>query len=570
MKDPFAPSGALRLKPVDVAGYPAPMDLRADRDGPPSLTVGRDADNDVELGGGNHPSVSSHHCRFERRGEALVVEDLGSSNGTLVNGEAIAGATRLALGDVVRLGSVGPKFLVVGGRELTDTVFVSREALRPNAGEVEEMVERGARASRLRLGALVALLVAAIAWVLWESRRSADEMKGELEARTRQYEEQLADAYGQIAALDQRERDRAREELDRSEARLATLRSLEGSLLERARDLEASVAARAAEEERLRLRVAELERSGGEQGLLERVARDLDTARADLDATREELQEARRRVDLMDPVNQAQARLSGMAGVRQSVVLIENEVRIRNVETGELLFLDGEGPAAQPNFEGRGEEFVLESTGSGFCVDGEGWILTNAHVVGPPDNELLRAIRGTPLLEQVVDLKVVFSDRSDRHTARVHSSSQRGVDLALLKIDPFDGMPVLEDFSTEAALPQPGSDIFLVGFPLGFLAVQEGETVISSIFRGILSRKVGDQIQVDAGVHPGNSGGPITDTSGRVVGVVVSVQALPDQTAVYTIGYGIPIGLASELWPPQAAAGAPAPTQPPAQPPTRD
>jgi len=103
-------------------------------------------------------------------------------------------------------------------------------------------------------------------------------------------------------------------------------------------------------------------------------------------------------------------------------------------------------------------------------------------------------------------------------------------------------------------LPDPGSDIFLLGFPLGFLAVQDGETVISSIFRGILSRKVGDQIQVDAGVHPGNSGGPITDTAGRVVGIVVSVQALPDQTAVYTIGYGIPIHLAAELWPPAAGS----------------
>lgn len=556
MKDPFAPAGALRLKPVDVIGYPAPMDLRQDRggDADAGLTAGRAEDNDIALVEGRYPSVSAHHCRFERRGEVLTVEDLDSSNGTLVNGQPIQGAVELAVGDLVRLGSVGPRFLVVGGRELNDTVFVRREELRPNTGEVEEIVERGQRGSRLRLSILVTLLLGAFAWLAGESRRSASDMKEQLDARSVEYEERLADAYAQIAALDQRERDRAAEEADRSESRLATLRSLEGDLLRRAETLEASVKSRAAEEARLRERVVELERSGSEKGVLDRVVRDLEAARADLDTTRSELRDARRKVDLLDPVNLAQARVSGVADVRRSVVLIENKVRIRNVETGELLFLDGVGPAAEPNFEGRGTEFVLESTGSGFCIDEDGWIFTNAHVVGPPDNELLRAIRGTPLLEQIVELTVVFTDQSRRHAAAVHSTSSKGVDLALLKIEPFAGMPVHAAFSTEVPLPEPGSDIFLVGFPLGFLAVQDGETVISSIFRGVLSRKVGDQIQVDAGVHPGNSGGPITDTAGRVVGIVVSVQALPDQTAVYTIGYGIPIHLAAELWPPAAGS----------------
>lgn len=556
MKDPFAPAGALRLKPVDVVGYPAPMDLRQDRagDADAGLTAGRAEDNDIALVEGRHPSVSAHHCRFERRGDVLSVVDLGSSNGTLVNGRPVEGAVALAVGDLVRLGSVGPKFLVVGGRELNDTVFVRREELSPNTGEVEEIVERGQRSSRLRLTVLVILLLCASGWVALESRRSASDMKDQLDARSAEYEERLADAYAQIAALDQRERIRAEEESDRSESRLATLRSLEGDLLRRAETLEASVKTRAAEEARLRERVVELERSGSEAGVLDRVVRDLEAARADLDTTRSELRDARQRVDLLDPVNLAQARVSGVADVRRSVVLIENKVRIRNVETGKLLFLDGEGPAAEPNFEGRGAEFVLESTGSGFCIDEDGWIFTNAHVVGPPDNELLRAIRGTPLLEQIVDLTVVFSDQSTRHAASVHSTSDEGVDLALVKIEPFAGMPVHEAFSTEVALPEPGSDIFLVGFPLGFLAVQDGETVISSIFRGILSRKVGDQIQVDAGVHPGNSGGPITDTAGRVVGIVVSVQALPDQTAVYTIGYGIPIHLTAELWPPASGS----------------
>jgi len=74
--------------------------------------------------------------------------------------------------------------------------------------------------------------------------------------------------------------------------------------------------------------------------------------------------------------------------------------------------------------------------------------------------------------------------------------------------------------------------------------------VIASTFRGIVSRVVDGNLQVGAGVHPGNSGGPITDPTGRVIGVVFSEQATPDQAAVYFIGYGIPIERSEQLWPP--------------------
>jgi S1-C subfamily serine protease len=126
------------------------------------------------------------------------------------------------------------------------------------------------------------------------------------------------------------------------------------------------------------------------------------------------------------------------------------------------------------------------------------------------------------------------------------------IDLALVRIDPFEGMPHLNDFNLESATPEPGGDLYLLGFPLGNFALQEGRTVIASTFRGILSRIVDGSLQVDAGVHPGNSGGPITDPLGRVIGIVTSVQATPEQTAVYTIGYGIPIADAASIWPPPA------------------
>ncbi len=556
MKDPFAPQSALRLKPVDVPGFPAPIDLRP-RQGSGGveavLTVGREGDNDIALDGGGFPSVSSHHARFERRGGELWVIDLGSRNGVLVGGKAIDTECLLELGDQVRLGSVGPKFLVVGSRSLHETVFVKTEGLRKGtAQDVEKLVARGTKRTTRLVALLGIVVVGAISFVLWD-RSAAEEQR---ESRDLAYEDELRGAAAQIAALEERERDRESVASEREERRRAEIAQLETSLAERTAELEATLQERSKDEQALVARIAGLEETGASRDVLERVERDLQTARDDLTKTRDDLASARRRVDLFDPVNLAQARLSGVGRVRSSVVLIENRVVVLNRKSGTTLHLEPQGNGSsrtvRPNYEEIGEEFGVDSTGSGFCVDADGWILTNAHVIASPDTKLLKSLTEPEIIDQVVQLNVVFSGDSTRYRAKVHAIAKGGVDLALIKIEPFEGMPTLEDFRTDIRPPVPGSDIFLFGFPLGHLAVQEGETVIASTFRGILSRNVGGQMQVDAGVHPGNSGGPITDAAGRVVGVVVSVQAGPDREAVYTIGYGIPIADAGVLWPPAA------------------
>lgn len=123
----------------------------------------------------------------------------------------------------------------------------------------------------------------------------------------------------------------------------------------------------------------------------------------------------------------------------------------------------------------------------------------------------------------------------------------------MIKIEPFDGMPHLARFDVDEASPSPGSEVYLFGFPLGMHALQEGERVIASTFKGILSRVVDPYLQVDAGVHPGNSGGPVTDAAGRVVGVVTAGQRLPEGDLVFTIGYAIPIERVAKIWPPRDA-----------------
>ena len=153
-------------------------------------------------------------------------------------------------------------------------------------------------------------------------------------------------------------------------------------------------------------------------------------------------------------------------------------------------------------------------------------------------------------------LAVVFTGQSKRFPARLESiTDDPDDDLALLQIKPFDDMPVIEHFDPATPTPAPGSEVFLFGFPLGKLALQEGDRVIASTFKGILSRQVGKFLQIDAGVHPGNSGGPVTYSHGRVVGIVSRVQVSPDRTVASSIGYVIPVSTAQKVWPPSGSDG---------------
>lgn len=67
------------------------------------LTLGRDPRNDVVI---NHPQVSRRHARITRQQDSMVIEDLGSTNGTFVSGNRLTGQYALVSGDVISLGKV--------------------------------------------------------------------------------------------------------------------------------------------------------------------------------------------------------------------------------------------------------------------------------------------------------------------------------------------------------------------------------------------------------------------------------------------------------------------------------
>ena len=73
-----------------------------------ALTVGRGGDNDLTISGDEY--ASSRHARFEPRRDGVYVEDIGSTNGTFVNGIRLTRDRRLAPGDVVRIGETDLRF----------------------------------------------------------------------------------------------------------------------------------------------------------------------------------------------------------------------------------------------------------------------------------------------------------------------------------------------------------------------------------------------------------------------------------------------------------------------------
>ncbi|QJW97142.1 S1 family peptidase [Frigoriglobus tundricola] len=155
------------------------------------------------------------------------------------------------------------------------------------------------------------------------------------------------------------------------------------------------------------------------------------------------------------------------------------------------------------------------SEGSGFATRLRGLVVTNAHVVGMLDNDSPRPTK----------IEVTFnSGEANSKTIQSKIGYVDGeADLALLMVPSkdFKEYPDLLPVGYSAQLTET-QDVFVVGFPLG---KQAGPNVSVTATSVTSLRKEGGaikRVQVGGGMHPGNSGGPLVDKDGKVVGVAVS------------------------------------------------
>jgi S1-C subfamily serine protease len=438
----------------------------------PGCTLVFDTESDL--------GVSAHHAAIVRQGTRWLVRDLGSRNGTLVNGHPIRGDTRLDETDQIQLGAAGPVVEVRFVSDATPDAAPARPAPRTGAPRptsearapvaapapgrrgpsttqrIRVEVVRQTRRLRVLIGLLVVTLAAGGGYTLWD-RRS-------------------------------REAERARER--------AALEARSDSILQAS---DAAVARLRGEAEGL---ADALRRSRRE---ISRLQADLRTAEA---AGRSD--EAGRLRDQIVSLTQALSTQQAAATVDFRAI---HEANHRAVAIVWAEF--GPGDVAM---------------GTAFAVRPEGVLITNRHVVLGPRGD-----------RQPQRLAVQFTNSDQVWRASLLDVS-READVAAIRVERIRGTVPFVAVPDPSPAVRAGDPVATIGFPFGtdlpMHAVEEAALVRATLTAGTVSKVLPGEIQIDGYGAQGASGSPVFDRDGRLAGVLYGGEAGTSGRIVYVVPVG--------------------------------
>lgn len=443
------------------------------------VTVGRQPDCSLPFDPEHDLDVSARHALFARSGTRWIVRDVGSRNGTLVNGHPIRGETTLDDTDQVRLGNEGPNIEV---RLVLDSVpdrkpeplrkapaaapSAPAPPLRRTAGVVQPAaarrssttqrirIEVGKQTRTLRIlsGILVVVILAGSGYVLWDRRQQEVER-----ARERAEVQARIDS---IIAASEASIVRLRGEMD---GLVAALQHSQDDLQQLQRDLLSAEAA-------------------GQTGEVARLRRALTGATQSL-----ALQQAAARVDF------------------------QRIYALRNPAVAMIWTQFGPGDV---------------TTGTAFAVTPDGVMITNRHVVYGADGS-----------RRPLQLAIQFSNSPQVWRATVLGVSN-DADVAAIRVQGIVGrvptIPLPERVTTRA-----GDPIATIGFPLGtdlpMRGLGEENIVRTTLTAGTVAKALPDLLQIDGYGAEGASGSPIFDAAGELLGVLYGGEAGTNGRIVYAV-----------------------------------
>ena len=185
----------------------------------------------------------------------------------------------------------------------------------------------------------------------------------------------------------------------------------------------------------------------------------------------------------------------------------------------------GKEPSTQTP-DGKPPEQHPDTTGSGVVIDEKGDIMTNLHVISATDRWV-----------------VTFADGSKSEATMVSSQPENDLAVIRAKVQPDDLKPATLASTRDL---YPGDTVVAVGFPFGI-----GPSVSSGVVAGLKREfedptdkakpKMTNMSQFDAAVNPGNSGGPLVNRDGEVVGIVTAIYNPTGQHVFAGMAFAVPI-----------------------------